>query len=550
MSTRSEPGRRLGLTSTPDSRRRAAEVIQGVVIVVATATACLALVVLGVRAAVYLNIRWDTVMYHLPFAAVRGGLDLPYDMNEAMRPFFDGFPPLPHVLQGLLWNVTGNVNATGLLNYLAFSAFLVYAHAVLHARIWVVALVALTAPMVVIHATTSYVDLFGNSFLAAGLATCAYLYLNPSRVTARTVALGLVGLSVAAWSKFLLLPVVGIGFVFLVAVFIHARPPRAMRRRILMLVALAAIIAAAPYVKNFVIFQNPFWPERIPLVGDLIPHLRDDIALTVATQRPPALAAASQPEVFVRSLFEWDLPTRYEWRPRWNIDQGNAVEGYRMGGFWNVGLVVYLGLGSLLLLLLDRRRGAVIIGASIVVLAIVSIIPQSNQLRYFLFIPLVWAAVLGMVVPRFGRAHPGIGSAILALIVGLFGYMVAENRVHYEVLPLDGIDAARAWGASAYWPTLERGRAYCAVGMVPIGILLAGPTMREYVIVDRTVAEGCPPGTTIVTIPLAAIPSRPAIRSAGMARGPIARGSAWKGRWATVARPFRAPGGAPSATRG
>lgn len=32
-----------------------------------------------------------------------------------------------------------------------------------------------------------------------------------------------------------------------------------------------------------------------------------------------------------------------------------------------------------------------------------------------------------------------------------------------------------------------------------IGILLTGPTMREYWIVDRTTRDLCPPGTPILT---------------------------------------------------
>src|SRR6266487_3922464 len=68
------------------------------------------------------------------------------------------------------------VNATGVVNYLALLGFLGYCHLALRARWWLVALVALTTPMVLIHPTVSYVDLFGNALLAIGVSSCLYSY--------------------------------------------------------------------------------------------------------------------------------------------------------------------------------------------------------------------------------------------------------------------------------------------------------------------------------------------------------------------------------------
>src|SRR5207249_4762493 len=126
-------------------------------------------------------------------------LHLPYDMNDTMKPFYQGYPPLPDVLQGFLWRLTGSVNATGVLNYLAFVVFLAYCHLALHARFWVVALIALAAPMVIIHTTVSYVDLFGNSLLAIGVSSCLHLYLFPERPSRLVLLSGLGGLIGAAW---------------------------------------------------------------------------------------------------------------------------------------------------------------------------------------------------------------------------------------------------------------------------------------------------------------------------------------------------------------
>src|SRR4051812_9774529 len=114
-----------------------------------------ALAVLGIRSALRLENWYDTFLYHLPFAALRGGLGIPYDMNDYFRPWYEGFPPLAELVQGIFWKVTGTVNATGVVGYLAFLGFLVYCQRVLRASFGLVGLIALTAPLVIIHTTTS-----------------------------------------------------------------------------------------------------------------------------------------------------------------------------------------------------------------------------------------------------------------------------------------------------------------------------------------------------------------------------------------------------------
>src|SRR4029077_9687102 len=147
--------------------------------------------------------------YHLPYAALRGGVAVPFNMNDTVRAQFDGFPPLPELVQGVLWRITGSVNATGVVNFIAFAVFLAYAHKVLRAPFWLVALISLTAPLVLIHTSVDYVDLFANAWLAIGLASCLYFFLFPDRPSRAVFIGGGAALVAAAWSKYLLVPVVG-----------------------------------------------------------------------------------------------------------------------------------------------------------------------------------------------------------------------------------------------------------------------------------------------------------------------------------------------------
>jgi hypothetical protein len=254
-------------------------------------------------------------------------------------------------------------------------------------------------------------------------------------------------------------------------------------------------------VKNWVVYGNPFWPFSVPIVGHELPHTSDPILMGIVEQ-PVSARESSQFALFVDSIFEIDQPTSYPFRPRWTIDQGRTDVAFRMGGFWGTAACFYLVAVSALLVVCHRRRGAIAAAGALALLGLVAILPQSHQLRYYLFIPLSGAATIGMLFPRFGQLAPRVAPALLALIMAFFLHMVFENREHYRIERIDYLTAARAWGAAEFWPELERGKTYCAVDMIPIGMMLTGPTMTEYTIVDRSLVERCPAGS--VRLPRAA----------------------------------------------
>ena len=481
---------------------RAHPVADGLAAILSVAVLLAAVAVLAdlaLRSVLRLEIRWDAVMYHLPFAAIRGGIETTYVLSDRMAPLFTGFPPLPHLVEGLLWRLSGSVNATGAVNMLAFVTLLAYGHVVLRAAFWLVALIALTAPLVLIHASTNYVDLFSNALLAIGIGSCLSLWLFPERASRAILFGGLAGIAGATWSKYQLAPVAGVVFVLLAVVAWRVLPALDLSRREFgAVIVFGAIVAAFPYLKNLGLYGNPFWPVRVPLLGDLFPYTWDAGA-TTAGQRPRALAGAPQVEVFVRSLFEVDNPTSYPSRARWNIDQGNAHAGFRMGGFWFIGVIVYLGMLAVLLARLAGRRGAVALVAFAALLAFTAFLPQSHELRYHLWIPLTWALGVAMLIPRLWQVSVRATAGLLAVVLVLFTSMAIENATHLVIESRSWREAASAWHATTYWPQMESGRVYCAVGVEPIGILLTGPTMREFIIVDRTERELCPSDSTILT---------------------------------------------------
>ena len=453
---------------------------------------------LAIRSVIRLDRHWDTVCYHLPFAAMRGQLNLSYEMNDLMYLRYQGFPFLPETIQGLLWKVTGSVNMTGIVNYLAFLVFIVFCQWMLRARFGLVAIIALTAPLVIIHTTTNYVDLFGNAFLAIGISTCFYIYLYPERITNNHILWALAGFIAAAWSKYLLVPIVGFGFscLILACFYLPLSGINFKRKQLVVLFLLAILLSTLPYLKNWILYANPFWPIRVPFFSDWFPHIE---GFDPHSERPNLLKNDTQFKLFIHSLFEINHPTQYAYRPRWIIDQGNADIAFRMGGFWCVGVVFYVIITMLLLLVNNFKKG---IKASFFLLGLfyfVAILPQSNELRYFLFLPLTWAAIIGMSFPIFKEKLPRLALFLPVCSIVLFGYMVSENWAHYKIEKSSYLDVAKYWEAPSWWAILEKNKVYCAVNMIPKAILLSGPTMREYTIVDRSKESLCPKNSLTLT---------------------------------------------------
>ncbi len=180
--------------------------------------------------------------------------------------------------------------------------------------------------------------------------------------------------------------------------FRRAKLTRLGRKQLVLIHLFAALLAASPYIKNWAVYGNPFWPVRVPFAGNAFPYVVDSVAVGANAQRPAAMKGR-QVVVFVNSLFEIGHPTEYKDRARWIIDQGGATTAFRMGGFWGNGVIYYLLATLVLFVLHDRRRG-IVAGVSIVaVLGFVAVLPQSNELRYYLFLPLSWAAAIRMTFP-------------------------------------------------------------------------------------------------------------------------------------------------------
>src|SRR5437016_13090573 len=79
------------------------------------------------KAVLDLDVGWDNLAYHMPFAAMRTGLfaEGEFRYGAFLTGYYDGFPPLADYIKGYLWGVTGQPNAVNLLTVTVLACFCV-----------------------------------------------------------------------------------------------------------------------------------------------------------------------------------------------------------------------------------------------------------------------------------------------------------------------------------------------------------------------------------------------------------------------------------------
>jgi hypothetical protein len=269
------------------------------------------------------------------------------------------------------------------------------------------------------------------------------------------------------------------------------------------LTLVACVAGALPYLRNWVVFGNPIWPNRVPMFAAM-PYTQDFLL----RETPPLLRDLPQYQIFLHSLFEIGQPTEYPDRARWTIDQGHTLAGFRCGGLWGVAVACYLlGLAFLVTLFAWRRAAPFLLGA-LATLTLVAVLPDSHNLRYFLFLPLTWAAVIGALEKELSRRRPGLMTVVALGCAGLFAYVTAINRSYYRVDRIDYASVASSWGADRWWPALDPAETYCAVNPpYPSAFFLTGPTMHEFAVDERRSAAECSAGTVVLDWKAQAQPS-------------------------------------------
>ena len=392
--------------------------------IILSAIAIIMVISIFLKAIIDIDRNYDVGWYHHLFAARIWGI-VPAESflsEDLIEHRFDGFPLLAHFFQGLLWKITGRIQATNLVGCLSLIIYFFFLRTYFQVPLYLSAIAIFTIPTVLTHAATSLVDLPGNIGVSV-LMMMTYSFFKQSRLPRKEeLFIAFLGAAAAVNIKpqlqplvFLLYWIVGIRLIWLY--FKYTSPGK---RRLWLTIPLAAIASAlifATPIKNVALYGNPFYPIRIEVAGIVLNH-----QLT-----PQTYDEGNRPQKWLQSILEIKTP---QWSPdQWN--GGNTQYLDRAGGFF--GAYVMFNLILLVALSITEKlqkaskyqpRNAL---AALITVLLMSVVPanfpQSHELRYFMFWMIVLVSLNLYLVTslqhRVGRLQPKYFGLVYLLFLAI-----------------------------------------------------------------------------------------------------------------------------------
>jgi hypothetical protein len=373
---------------------------------------------------------WDTWVYHLPFAGKLWGIvpETVYQLEAHEQARFEGFPVLAEFLQGFFWFVTRQVQTANLVGFLSVIVYSIFLKSFFQVPLYLSTLALFAIPLVQTHATSCYVDLPGNICVATLIAMIYRLFVQKNYPTRLELLVIFLAAAFAANIKpqmipptFVLLGIIGLRLVWLYVGLIRTQKARFASVPIALLtVALACLIIFATPIKNVVLYQNPFYPVRIEIAGHVLNHkMKLYSAVPAMTENLPKPLRWGMSVLEIRSA-------------PWSVDQysGDNPATNRLGGFFGAYVVFNLLLLGYTTLRERRRETAVAAVVAISMSALASLMPQSHELRYYMFWMVALVSLNVILVSYLARTpnpsktlSPAVVGAVctLALVVVIVG---------------------------------------------------------------------------------------------------------------------------------
>jgi hypothetical protein len=345
------------------------------------------------RAWLDIDTAWDSLAYHLPFAALRIGIISPaqYHLSHGIATYYAGFPVIPDYIQGLLWRVTARPQAA---NLAALFALLV-----LVGCLWLIyripgtdAVIAFLAiPVVLIDSTSAYVDLLTNCVMTILLLFIFRALVFPSRFRMRDLLGAAAAFAVVTNCKLPFVPIGTVAFIALAGILYVNRKQlvqlfydfssysRLLQAAYLTLILVALGLAYYKSFQNWRYFGNPLYPVAVHYGPLQLPGLLDSGGTT-----PAYLRQAPKALVWVLSVLEYNA---FDGRiPFWTNGQGDlkwTSPAFRMGGYFGAFVLLNAFWFAFLQFRVRRKFGwkpALFMGA---ITAGTAILPAAHELRYY-----------------------------------------------------------------------------------------------------------------------------------------------------------------------
>ena len=340
------------------------------------------------KAIIDIDTNYDPGWYHLPFAGRLGGI-LPRSMfigdEKWFEPRFDGFPLLAHMLQGILWRITGRIQSTNLVGFFSVIGYLFFLRKFWQVPLYFSAIALFSIPLVLTHASTSFVDLLGNIGTSILVMMTYRFYKNTQLPNKSELFIAFFGAAIAANTKTQLQPL-ALVILFVAGIRLgwlmwRHRVNAKQLLKIVPVVLLASLVIFATPVKNTALYGNPLYPIKIQIGSVVLNHKLS----------PEAYEEGDRQQNWVKSVLELDAPYF------WTADQwANEPNRSRRGGFFglyvvfNLLLLWGLFIGELVqnrtLPQDERNKEAKVALLTAIAMSLVPLnFPQSHELRYFMY---------------------------------------------------------------------------------------------------------------------------------------------------------------------
>ena len=352
---------------------------------------------------------WDTWMYHLPYAARLWGFSTPSDylMHYGLEERFEGFPLLAEYLQGLFWLISQRPESANLVGFFSLLLYIWFLKRYLNIPLYLSTLILLAIPLVQIHAVSCYIDLPANIAVSMLVILCYLLYTRENFANRFNILLMILVAACAVNMRFVLTPLtfIMVSLIMLRLFSLELQNPvitKSYRPLILfpaLMIALLTIFATP--IKNVIVHGNPAYPVIMTVAGVTLNHKHEATEVV-----PPYLEQAPRAQRWLHSVLEVETYP-FTHQLHWSIDQYFPPHfGNRLGGYF----AAYVVFNVLLLLYLTYRlhsRESWIIFLSIIGLTgFTAIMPQSLELRYYLYWMLILVSSNAYLVMKIHATMP------------------------------------------------------------------------------------------------------------------------------------------------
>lgn len=454
-----------------------------------------------------LDLTWDSLNYHLPFAARRAGL-IPaevYQFTNWLEDCYKGIPAVPYYIYGFLWRVSRDINTPNIVSGLAFAGYCIFVARTFRAPLTLAAAAFAAIPVIQVALSSVYTDLVTNVCFAGGLVLVTSILIEHQRPLLWRVLGALAFVSVSANFKLQFVALGGIFVAVLACILFVVKQDGKrllsvlvdeLRRAGVLTKALFPILVLLCYasaLKNTIFYHNPLFPVGVTALGY---HVLPGVMASDVYHEP--LYLDGSPEIFQWALSVLEYLSLGGRPVPYTLGQGNVPgesQALRMGGYCAAFVLYNLGIFVWATLFSRRPRKPLFYGFLALTVA-VACLPSAHELRYYSFWMLYLVTMNIALLWKWqgdtdGRRHFAfVATATFVFVASITGWNLFMRQHRTVKSYIASMDLS-----AIYEPKLEDGQRYCLVNWAFNPMLASSFFHRGHTYFARE-AEGqiCPPG--------------------------------------------------------